>query len=58
MAGRWEGVLELCPRWPVGGSGGQYPLEAVVAVTSEAAWLRETHPMTSRVVGPCENPVT
>jgi hypothetical protein len=41
------GVLELWPGW----------LEAVAA-TSEAAWLRETLPMTSRVLDPYENPVT
>jgi hypothetical protein len=28
------------------------------ATTSEAAWLRETLPMASRVMGPCENPIT
>jgi hypothetical protein len=33
-------------------------LEAAVASTLEAAWLRETLPMTSRVLGLYENPVT
>jgi hypothetical protein len=33
-------------------------LEAVVAARPEAARLRETLPMASRVVGPYENPVT
>jgi hypothetical protein len=32
-------------------------LEAVVETTSEAAWLRETLPTASRVVGLYENPV-
>jgi hypothetical protein len=33
-------------------------LEAMVAATSEVAWLQETLPTTSWVVGPRENPVT
>jgi hypothetical protein len=33
-------------------------LEAAVAATSEAARLRETLPMASRVLDPYENPVT
>jgi hypothetical protein len=33
-------------------------LEVVVVATSEAARLRETLPMTSRVLGPYDNPVT
>jgi hypothetical protein len=33
-------------------------LEATVAATPEAAWLRETLPTTSRLLGPYENPVT
>jgi hypothetical protein len=51
------------PSWKVGGGGECWNsgldgwLEAVAA-TSEAAWLRETLPMTSRVLDPYENPVT
>jgi hypothetical protein len=33
-------------------------LEAAVAVTSKAAWLRETLPRASEVLGLYENPVT
>jgi hypothetical protein len=33
-------------------------LEVVVVATSEAAWLRETLLMASRVLDPYENPVT
>jgi hypothetical protein len=33
-------------------------LVAMAAAASEAAWLLETLPMTSRVVGPYEHPVT
>jgi hypothetical protein len=60
-------VLELWPGWSAGGGdsqypheggGGQYPPGVVAAAMSEAAWLRQTLPMPSRVVGPYKKPVT
>jgi hypothetical protein len=33
-------------------------LEVATAASSEAAWLQETFPTASRVVGPYDNPVT